>query len=366
MFSVKLLYVIKSGWVNMALLIFYVLLALVLSFICSVMEAVLLSITPAYIAQQEQENPKKGLKLNNLKQDIESPLASILSLNTIAHTVGAAGAGAQAANIFGDKYVGIISAVLTLLILVFSEIIPKTLGAVYWKQLTDFMLISIKITNATMIPFIKLSNVITNMITSDKKEEKIDEGEFKALMEKAVGEGMFSLHESNILINLFLFRKLPVSNIMTPRTVLLTFDEETLVQDITGDNPDIPFSRIPLYSENTDNITGFVLKSDILLAAVSGKQDDKLKSLKRNIKAVPESLPVFNFFNEMVAQGEHIAVVIDEYGGTAGVATLEDIIETLTGFEIVDEKDIAQDMQKLARARWKRRAKHLGIDFSEG
>ncbi len=206
-----------NGWQVMALLIFYVLLALVLSFLCSVMEAVLLSITPAYIAQQEQENPKQGKQLNKLKQDIESPLASILSLNTIAHTVGAAGAGAQAAHVFGDQYVGIISAVLTLLILIFSEIIPKTLGAVYWKQLTEFVVISLKITNIAMIPFVKLSNVITNVITSNKIEEKIDKDEFRALMEKAVNEGMFNLHESNILLNLFLFRKLPVSNIMTPQ-----------------------------------------------------------------------------------------------------------------------------------------------------
>lgn len=341
----------------MALLIFYVLLALVLSFLCSVMEAVLLSITPAYIAQQEQENPKQGKQLNKLKQDIESPLASILSLNTIAHTVGAAGAGAQAAHVFGDQYVGIISAVLTLLILIFSEIIPKTLGAVYWKQLTEFVVISLKITNIAMIPFVKLSNVITNVITSNKIEEKIDKDEFRALMEKAVNEGMFNLHESNILLNLFLFRKLPVSNIMTPpRTVLFfALDEETNVKAIINENPDISFSRIPVYKDNTDNITGFVLKSDILLAAVSEKYDSPLKEFKREIKAVPESLSVFSFFDDMVKTGEHIAVIIDEYGGgTAGIATLEDIIETLIGFEIMDEKDIVQDMQKLAKSRWKK------------
>jgi CBS domain containing-hemolysin-like protein len=329
------------------------------------MEAVLLSITPAYIAQQEQDNPKRGAELNKLKKDIESPLAAILSLNTIAHTLGAAGAGAQAAYIFGDKYVGIISAVLTLLILVFSEIIPKTLGAVYWKQLTGYVLISLRFTTFSMIPLVKMSNVITKMITGEKKSEKIDKGEFKALMEKAVSEGMFNVQESNILTNLFIFRKLPVSNIMTPRTVIYAFDEETPVKDIIAENPDMVFSRVPLYKENTDSITGFVLKSDILLAAVEGKTEDKLKTLKREIKAVPESLSVFTFFDEMVKEGHHIAVIVDEYGGTAGVATLEDIIETLTGFEIVDEKDIVHDMQKLAMLRWKKRAKNMGITVEE-
>jgi len=349
----------------MALLVFYVLLALVLSFLCSVMEAVLLSITPAYIAQQEQENPKKGSYLGELKKDIESPLASILSLNTIAHTVGAAGAGAEAAKIFGDNYLGTISAVLTLLILIFSEIIPKTLGAVYWKQLTGTTIVMLKITNVIMLPFVKLSNVITNVITSNKESEKVDKGEFKALMEKAVSEGMFSKQESNILENLFLFRTLSVSNIITPRTVLFTYDEDTEIREIIDGKPDMPFSRIPLYRGNTDNITGFVLKSDILLTAVAEKQDEKLKNLKREILSFPESLSVFTIFDRMVKQNEHIALIVDEYGGTAGIATLEDIIESLIGFEIVDEKDIVQDMQALARVRWEKKADQLGLTITQ-
>jgi len=349
----------------MGLLIFYILLAIVLSFICSVMEAVLLSITPAYIAQREKKHKKSGLKLRKMKEDIESPLAAILSLNTIAHTLGAAGAGAQAAFVFGDKYLGVISAVLTLAILIFSEIIPKTIGALYWKTLAPYVVLMVRLTLLSMFPLVLMSNAVTKLLTRGKRAPDLDKDEFEALMEKAVKQGLFSWHESSILRNIILFRKLPVKQIMTPRTVLFALEENLTVKEVLQENPDMNFSRIPIYKDSLDRISGFILKSDLLLASHKGLSGDSLNSLRRGMKEFPESLNVLTVFEVMVGENHHIALVVDEYGGVAGVVTLEDIIETLTGIEIIDEKDIVQDMQKLARQKWHSRIKRMGLNTNE-
>jgi len=339
----------------LTLLIFYILIALVLSFICSVMEAVLLSITPAYTAQMIKSNRRKGLRIKRLKDDIETPLAAILSLNTLAHTIGAAGAGAQAASIFGDEYLGLISGVLTLLILIFSEIIPKTLGAIHWKILTPNIILLLRLTMIIMYPLVKLSRFVTNMLSSKTQNNLIDKDEFQALMEIAVKQGVFEDHESAVLKNIMLFKKISAEKIMTPRTVLYALNEDTTVSEIIDQEPDMPFSRIPVFSKDIDSITGFVLKSDILLKAVSGNKNDAVKTIKREIIAFPEQLNIFAIFDSMIKNSDHIALVLDEYGGTAGIVTLEDIIETLTGIEIVDEKDIAQDMQVHAKKKWENR-----------
>lgn len=339
----------------MTLLIIYVLIALVLSFACSVMEAVLLSITPAYIAQLRKTDRKTGLRIKRLKDDIETPLAAILSLNTLAHTIGAAGAGAQAAYIFGDKYLGLISGILTLLILIFSEIIPKTLGAVHWRVLAPKVILMLKFTIASMFPLVKLSRSITKILAKDNQENVIDKDEFQALMEIAVKQGVFEEHESTVLKNIMLFKKISAEAIMTPRTVLYTLSEDTRVREIIKTEPDMPYSRIPVFREDIDTITGFVLKSDILIKAVAGENNIQLKEIKRDLIAFPEQLNIFAIFDAMIKNSDHIALVVDEYGGTAGIVTLEDIIETLTGLEIVDEKDVVKDMQVLAKKKWENR-----------
>ena len=341
----------------MTLLLVYITSALILSFLCSIMEAVILCITPAYVEQTRAKNPKLWIILNKIKKDIDTPLAAILSLNTLAHTIGAAGAGAQAAHIFGDKYLGVISGILTLLILIFSEIIPKTLGAVHWKKLTPYIVVLLRITYIVMYPFVILSKFITRMLTKGKKQEAIDKGEFQALMEMAVRQGLLDRNESYILKNLLRFRQLSVSEVMTPRTVVMAFDENTTVDEVLKEDPDLPFSRIPIYRDDIDSITGFVLKNEMLLKALAGERNAPLKEIRRDIPAFPENLSIITCFNKLVADGNHISLLVDEYGGTAGIATLEDIIETLTGFEIVDEKDEVTDMQKLAKKKWAHRIK---------
>ncbi len=345
----------------MVLLLLYVSLALGVSFACSVMEAVLLSVTPSFIIQTEVKKPALSRRLAEYKKDVDRPLAAILSLNTIAHTVGAAGAGAQATLVFGEAYFGIISAVLTLLILVISEIIPKTLGAVYWRQLTPWVVRFLLLpTMLSMWPLVKMSQGLTRLIASGKKEG-VSREELAALAEVGAREGVVHEDESRILKNLLRFSRVRVSDIMTPRTVIFALAETSTVEEILQDHPQIRFSRIPIYAENHDDITGFVLKTDLLLAAAGGRAETPLLELRRDLIVVPADLSLRHLFDRLMKERAHLALAVDEYGGTAGLVTLEDLIETLLGLEIVDEADAVHDMQELARKQWRERARGLGL-----
>ncbi len=349
----------------MALLIFYVSLALGFSFLCSVMEAVLLSVTPPFVAKFKQENPRVGGALEKLKQDIDRPLAAILSLNTIAHTVGAAGAGAQAAAVFGDEYLGVISGVLTLLILVLSEIIPKTLGAVYWRRLSGLVVRLLVPIMWAMWPLVKMSQGLTKLLARGKKPKLVSREELTALAKLGAREGVVEHGESNILENLFRFKTILARDVMTPRTVVFALPQTKTVEATVADDPEIRFSRIPIYEDSLDHVTGFVLKSDVLLAAAQGRGETPLVELKRPLMAVPDALIMSELFERLVNDRAHLALVVDEYGGTAGLVTMEDVVETLLGLEIVDELDAVQDMQELARRQWRKRAKRLGLSIDE-
>lgn len=344
----------------MALLLFYVALALSVSFLCSVMEAVLLSISASYIAILEQDRPKLGAKLKTFKDDIDRPLAAILSLNTIAHTVGAAGAGAQAAAVFGDAYIGVISAVLTFLILVVSEIIPKTLGAAYWRQLTPFVATALEFTIIIMWPLVKMSEILTGLLTKNKPESIIHRDEFIALAELGSKEGVFHQYESRVMQNLFFLRNIRTKDIMTPRTVVFALSESLTAEQVALEHDPLHFSRIPVHGTDMDDIKGFVLKSDILRSATDAPTTP-LKEICRPIVVVLDKLTLHDLFEQMMNESTHIALVVDEYGGTEGVVTMEDFIETLLGLEIVDELDKADDMQEIARKQWEERAKRVGL-----
>lgn len=350
----------------MTLLISYVALALGVSFLCSIMEAVLLSISPSFVARSERETPKLGGKLRAHKDNIDRPLAAILSLNTIAHTVGAAGAGAQAAFVFGDAYIGLISAVLTVLILFFSEIIPKTLGAVYWRQLTPIVVHLLNVTIWSMWPLVKISDRLTRLLTRHREDDGIHREEFIALAEQGAEEGVFQDHESRILKNLFRLRRVCARDIMTPRTVVFALAENLSVAEVLSAYDELRFSRIPLFGETREQITGFALKSDILNQAARQHRDTLLTELRRPILAVPATLQLNDLFERLVSEDIHIAFVVDEHGGTEGIATLEDVVETLLDLEIVDESDTVQDMQELARKNWRQRAQRMGLIDSEG
>jgi len=344
----------------MGLLIFYICLALGVSFLCSIMEAVLLSISASFVAQQEQEHPKLGAILKKFKDNIDQPLAAILSLNTIAHTVGAAGAGAQAAAVFGDAYIGIISAVLTFLILVISEIIPKTLGAAYWRQLTPIVVKLLAVTTVSMWPLVKMSEMLTRLLTKNKPKTKVHRDEFIALAELGSKEGIFHRYESRVLQNLFLLRDIRTRDIMTPRTVVFALSESDTVGEAISANQTFYFSRIPIYGKDLDDIKGFALKYEILRVG-QNNPGQRLTELCRPIHVLSGGLTLHDMFERMMTDSTHIALVIDDYGGTEGIVTMEDFIETLLGLEIIDEIDTVEDMQESAREQWKKRAKQKGL-----
>ncbi len=345
----------------MYLLIFYLSLAIGVSFLCSMLEATLLSVSHSYIAIMERKGTKTGKLLHHYKEDIDRPLSAILSLNTVAHTIGAAGVGAQAQIVFGDAYVAITSAVLTFLILVFSEIIPKTLGATYWRKLAPFTARTLRVLMFLIYPLVVMSQTITRWLGNDKNIPSFSREEFGALADLGVEEGVFEEEESRIFKNLIRFNSLRVKDIMTPRTVVVGFDESQSVGDVSDNVEQLHFSRLPVYGNERDEITGYVLKNDLLLMMARGETNKKLKELKRDILIVPEMMPLQDFFERLMTKQEHIAIVVDEYGGFAGVVTMEDLVETLLGMEIIDEVDNIEDMQKMARKKWMERAKRLGI-----
>jgi len=345
----------------MLLLFIYIFIALGVSFFCSMAEAVLLSVNLPYVTLLESQNKPSGKLLHQLKNDLNSPLAAILTLNTIAHTIGAAGAGAQAALVFGNQFVGIISAILTFLILVFSEIIPKTLGAHYWRQLAPVTAYALRILIWVLYPFVIMTKILTRSLTEGPTLRGINRDELRAMAEMGGREGVLAFKESVIMQNLLLLKDTPAKAAMTPRTVVFSLPETLTVSEFHQRYEDQPFSRIPIYRDDIENVTGFVLRSDLLLAQASGQSELPVSRYSRDIKKIFESIDLSQVFDRFLKQRVHIMLVVDEYGGMSGILTLEDVLETLLGLEIVDEFDANEDMQVLARRLWKSRAKKLGL-----
>jgi CBS domain containing-hemolysin-like protein len=346
----------------MILLFVYLFIALFFSFLCSLLEAALLSITPSFIAAKVNENKSYARSLKRFKEEVDLPLSAILTLNTFAHTIGAAGVGAQAQKIWGNEYLSITSAVLTLLILILSEIIPKTIGASFWKKLAPFTARTLTILiYSPLYPFIVLSKFITRILNKQKGSAILSRAEFQAMAEIGVQEGIFKKEESQILMNLMKFNNIVVKSIMTPRTVVVSASEDSSINEFFEKYDKIRVSRIPIYKDNIDNITGYVLKDDLMQNIIDKKTNRHLKGLKRNIMVVNEKMPIIRLFYKLIQQKEHIAMVVGEYGEMSGIVTMEDVIETLLGTEIVDELDNIEDMQKQAMKIWERRARRLGL-----
>jgi CBS domain containing-hemolysin-like protein len=346
----------------MGLLIIYLAVALVFSFFCSLLEASLLSTTPIFIKVKLNEGKKYARSLSRFKQNIDLPLAAILTLNTFAHTIGAAGVGSQAQIQWGDEYLTVTSVILTLIILIGSEIIPKTLGALYWKKLGRFTDISLKIMiYSPLYPFILLTQFITRLLRKGQSPHTVSRSEFKAITDSVIEEGIINEEESQLLENLMKFNQIQTVNIMTPRVVIFAAEENMSIQEFYDQHEEIPFSRIPVYKEELVQTTGFVLKDEIMEMIIEGKGDKPLRDIRRDIKLVVENMPIIRLFYKFIEHKIHIAMVVDEYGMISGIVTMEDIIETLIGLEIVDELDNVEDMQVLARKNWEKRARKLGF-----
>ncbi len=336
----------------MTLLLLYLILALVVSFLCSIVEAVILSVSAPFIKIKEMEGKASAKYLKELKNNIDRPLSAILTINTIAHTVGAAGVGAQAVAVFGEVYFGLISAVLTVLILFFSEIIPKTIGAVFWRTLALPTAIIIKGMIYISYPLVIISEYVTKIIAKYKTPHRISREEVVALVHLGTKEGVIRESESKIINNLFKLKAIQIRTIMTPRPVVVSAPEELTLDEYIKTRKYLHHSRIPVYSENIDDVTGYILNSDVLEKLAENKTRQKLKELKRPILIFYENSSIFQLFEELLLKREHIALIINEYGGMQGLATMEDIIETILGLEIVDEKDTEVDMQELAKKKW--------------
>lgn len=341
----------------MKLVILYLLLALAVSFLCSVLEAVLLSTPISFITMKEKEGAKNASLMMTQKQNIDRPISAILSLNTIAHTVGSAGVGAEAVKVFGDAYFGIISAVLTILILVLSEIIPKTIGSYYWRQLAMPASKIIQWLVIISYPLVWLSELITNLIASKKQPLSVSREEVSAMVSVGTKEGIFEATESDMIQNIFKLKSIALHEIMTPRTVVITASENTVLKEFHANIMHGIFSRIPVYSDNPDFITGFVLKQTVLEKMAEDDFNKSLKDIKRPIISFNEDTLVSVAWEEMLKRKEHIAQVQNEYGCFLGVVTMEDIIETIIGQEIVDESDAVVDLQAYAREKWEKQMK---------
>ncbi len=357
-----------AGYTNtdVILLASYILLALVFSFLCSVAEAVLLSITPSFIAGLRDRKPKLAALLKRLKQDnVDQSLAAILTLNTIGHTVGAIGSGSKATVVFGSAWFGLFSALMTLAILFLSEIIPKTIGAVYWRNLAGLTAQFVRGLIFSLYPLIWVSEALTRLIARRKSAHVFSREEFIAMAGIGERAGKLDQRESRIIKNLFRFDSLTAKDIMTPRTVISGLPQDMSVTEALDAKPSVTHSRLPLYQGNLDHIIGFILRDDLLIAKAQDRGDVKLETLKREVKTVHEDISLSNLLEFLLEKRQYIALVIDEYGGTQGLVTTEDVVETLLGMEIVDEMDRVEDMQVLARKQWAKRARALGLEVDD-
>jgi CBS domain containing-hemolysin-like protein len=364
----------------MTLLIIFATISIFFSFMCSILEAVLLSITPTFINLKKSEGLEYANQLETFKKDVDKPLIAILTINTIAHTVGAILVGVQAKVAYAEMYgtnvktilgiqitedvmVGVVSTVMTILILVASEIIPKTIGATYWKQLANFTSKALKVMIFPLkwTGFLWVLQLTTKLIGGKGHGSVLSREGFLVMTEMAEKDGVFQKNESEVIKNLLGFKEMKVKDIMTPRSVIEIADESQTIQSFYNEHKNLRFSRIPVFAENVDEITGYFLKDNLLEAMIDGKGSETLASIKRNIIITDRNLSIPNLFDKLIKEKEHIALVVDEYGSVSGLVSQEDVIETLLGLEIMDESDSVADLQALARKSWKNRAKRMGI-----
>jgi len=327
------------------------------------MESVLLSTPISFLKVKEESGHKSAITFIKLKHNIERPLSAILSLNTVAHTIGAAGVGAQATKMFGELYFGIISAILTLLILVFSEIIPKTIGVRYWRQLALVSGIIINTMVIITLPLVIMTGYITKLFSKTINKPSVSREEISVMANIGTEEGIFEEKENKIIQNIIRLRTVKVSEIMTPRVVVTVADENMSLEEFLIKKKFLHYSRIPIYSKNNENITGYVFRQKVFEKLAEEETNLRLRDISREIVVVHEFQTLLNLWEILLEKKEHIALIVDEYGGMDGIVTMEDIIETLLGLEIVDERDKIVDMQQYARERWnERKAKYNILD----
>ena len=342
----------------MELLIIFFILSVGVSFLCSVLESVLLSVNMSYVAVLEKERPSVGGLLRHHKENINKSIASVLILNTIANTLGAAAVGAQASKIFGNDAVVYVSVVLTFAILFISEIIPKTIGAIYWKQLAPMAAYFIKVFIWITYPIILSTLAVTNKISSGKTDaHSLTKEELLESMLMSEDEGVIDEKESDVIENILNLDNIKVSEVLTPRSVVFALDESMKIKDVIKTEPAIfKFSRIPIYNGSLEDVTGLVLTKKIFKQAL---KDDNvtLSSIKKDMFSINENIPVSKALDLLISKKDHMFLVTDNYDQTEGIITLEDCVETILGIEIMDESDTTEDMRELAKRKMKLKRK---------
>lgn len=342
----------------MTLLLVFLLGAMSISFLCSILEATLMSTPISFISMKEEEGYKPAARFRQFKQESGRPIAAILSLNTIANTIGAAGVGRQATLLFGSQWFGLVSVVTTILILVFSEIIPKTIGTTQWKHLMGFTTRCLNVLVVVLYPFVIVFEWLSKSISHpDEDEVSVSREEVSAMANVAEEEEEIDEDENAVIQNLFKMDDIPAYQAMTPRVVCAIAPESMTVKSFYRSKEYRHHSRIPVYGESDEYITGYILRMDALQLLADDKFDRTLGSIRRDVELYNEETPLGQIWDEMLSKNEQIACIIDEYGAFQGILTMEDIIETLLGSEIVDENDIVPDMQALARERWNKQKK---------
>lgn len=327
---------------------------LIVSFCCSLLESVLLSTPISYISMREEEGDPNAVLMMKMKEESDRPLAAILSLNTIANTVGAAGVGHQTTVLLGNYWFGIMSAIMTILILIFAEIIPKTIGTVYYRK---FLWLA-KPMNAliyVLFPIVKLMELFSYLISRNEEDQAVvSRDEVSAMANIGEEEGVIDQSENKVIQNIIQLDNIKAYDVMTPRVVAAIASENLSLQDFYKDEELSPYSRIPVYAESPDYITGYVLRNDVLELLAEDKFDTPLSEVKREIVSFNEETTIGDIWDSFQSTNDHIAVVIDDYGSFQGILTLEDVIETILGLEIVDENDEIADMQQYAKERWEK------------
>jgi CBS domain containing-hemolysin-like protein len=350
----------------MTLLITYVAVALGVSFLCSILEATLLTLTPAGIQSAKAAGKPWAVRLEAMKEDVERPLAAILTLNTVAHTMGAAGAGAEYARVYGNGTEAIFAAALTVAVLILTEIIPKTLGARYAQALAPFAARILPAMIVALSPLVWFSQQLTRLITFGKGPVAPQHREeLRAVADMGAESGQLQESETQFLRNLLDLDKVAVEDIMTPRPVIVSLPVDLSIAEFVGRVAELPFSRIPVYRDDPDAVEGFVLRSEAFARHFKGG-GEALADIVRPIASVPPQLTIDRLFQRLIADRHHMMLVTDEYGSPMGIVTLEDVLETVFGFEIVDELDKVPDLQVYARDLWRDRAKRIGIIEPDG
>jgi len=339
------------------LLLLYFSLAIGVSFLCSILESVLLSVNMSYVSVLVKERPIIGKLLKSHKTNINTSIASILILNTIANTLGAAAVGAQAESVFGSTAVFYVSIVLTFGILFLSEIIPKTIGTLYWKELAPAASYIIRVFIWITYPIILMTLFVTNRIAKGKNSiNALTKAELLASTLMSEDDGILGEKESDVIENILLLDEIKVKDILTPRSVVFALERTKSIKEVIENEDLFRFSRVPVYDESIDNITGVVMTKKLFKHAL---KDDNvhLKSLEKEIFKINENVPISKALDLFIKKKEHMFLVVDSYDQTEGIITLEDCVETILGVEIMDESDNVEDMRAFAKQKMKKKRK---------